>query len=411
MPRVLVLAIFVLGLAGCPVDLSHWRQGAQCGDHAPYECPSGQTCAAGGTCLARCTAAGACEPDRWNEGSSLACQDDGLCHFTCGDAGGTCPTGLSCSDATNLCRGTAKPDILASGQDRPEGIAVDATSVYWTTSAGGVAGAGTVMKVALSGGDPVTLASGQESPESIAVDGTSVYWLNNYGGTVMKVPLAGGNPVTLASVQSFPRGIAVDATGVYWTNSDGAVKKVPLSGGAPVALASSSEGQPQDLAVNATSVFWTTSPSGVSNEGGVWRAPLAGGTPVRFATSQGNCQGITLDATSVYWTAFNDMTLTITVWKAPLSGGVPVSLASGSGTSVEVPKPIALDATHVYWTRTVNGMMDSGGMVLRVPLAGGAEVIVASGLRDPGSLAVDGTSVYFTAGSPSADGVIMRSPK
>ena len=64
-----------------------------------------------------------------------------------------------------------------------------------------------------------TLASGQSSPYSIAIDSTSVYWStcgseNLADGTVMKVPLDGGALVTLATGQGEPVGIAVDATSV-----------------------------------------------------------------------------------------------------------------------------------------------------------------------------------------------------
>jgi hypothetical protein len=115
-----------------------------------------------------------------------------------------------------LAGGSSVP--LAS-QGNPSLIAVDGTSVYWTAT-----NDGTVMKVALGGGMPITLASGQTSPYGIAVDDTNVYWTNVGGdvrsstGTVMKVALTGGSPVTLATGQAGPTGIAVDRTSVYWTN-------------------------------------------------------------------------------------------------------------------------------------------------------------------------------------------------
>jgi hypothetical protein len=105
-------------------------------------------------------------------------------------------------------------------------IAVNATHLYWTQP-GATPTTGTVMAIPLDGGSPTTLASDQDGPGAIALDATNVYWVTYNGGTVMALPLAGGTPITLASGQSGPGGLALDATTVYWANyAGGQVMKV-----------------------------------------------------------------------------------------------------------------------------------------------------------------------------------------
>ena len=127
-------------------------------------------------------------------------------------------------EAAPACTGTVTPTgclvALASGQENPVALAVDATSVYWTNHGSGqFTSDGSVMSVPIAGGTPVTLAPGRVAPGGIAVDASNVYW-TEYGGNgkalgaVMAVPLAGGNPTSLVPARTDPGSLVVDATNV-----------------------------------------------------------------------------------------------------------------------------------------------------------------------------------------------------
>jgi hypothetical protein len=237
--------------------------------------------------------------------------------------------------------GGGTPTPLATGQSTSKGaancIAVNGTGVYWAT-------ADPIMSVPLAGGTPNPVLSGQGSPNGITIDATSVYCTNRVGGTVESVALGGGMPTSLASGQSYPGSIAVDATNVYWLTSSttAMVMEVPLGGGTPVPIATG-QNNPSGLAVDATSAYWTN-----NGDGTVMKVALSGGSPTTLATQPGNPNDLTIDATSVYW-AINGSGGTI--MKVPLGGGTATTLASGLGTIGH----IALDSTSIYWTSTGSG--------------------------------------------------------
>jgi hypothetical protein len=110
------------------------------------------------------------------------------------------------------------PVVVASNQDTPGWLASDEANLYWVNM-----GSGSIAKVSKSGGPVTTLATGQDKPFGIVVNGSQVFWTNR-SGTVMSVSTEGGDLTTLASGQDAPYAVAADATGVYWTNNDSVMR-------------------------------------------------------------------------------------------------------------------------------------------------------------------------------------------
>jgi hypothetical protein len=104
--------------------------------------------------------------------------------------------------------------MLAPG-DSPEGVAVDATSVYWADTFS----IKKAPKTGLTGGaTPTVVVAGQTSVSLITLDGPNLYWSDEGAGTVNMIPIAGGAPRVLATGQILPGKIVVGPTAIYWVN-------------------------------------------------------------------------------------------------------------------------------------------------------------------------------------------------
>jgi hypothetical protein len=120
--------------------------------------------------------------------------------------------------------GTGGQKVVASGQERPFGLAIDSSHVYWITGDGSVRRA----SKAAAGATAQTVVSGENSPVSIAIDTTSVYWITGDGQVRGALKGQNSTAFTLASGQTAAVALAVDTTAFYWLISapGGAVTKL-----------------------------------------------------------------------------------------------------------------------------------------------------------------------------------------
>ncbi|XXX76402.1 hypothetical protein WMF30_53015 [Sorangium sp. So ce134] len=246
---------------------------------------------------------------------------------------------------------------------------------------------------------PVTLAAGQHQPTAIALADDHVYWTTagpNGDGEVKRIARDGGALEVLASQQALPSGLTLhdanDGTGTwaYWTN-DGteAVMRAPAAPGGPApAVLTVFRGTRSGVAVLDDDVYWSTS------TGLVLELPVAGGRVVQIASEQPEPVGLVAAGETLFWINRGEGAV------MKRDGSTSVALARGEGR----PGTLAADGTHVYWTRS-----GARGAVVRIAREGGGEVEeIAAGLPFPYAIAVDATRVYWTN---LGDGTVMTAPR
>ncbi|HEX8793058.1 MAG TPA: hypothetical protein VF765_19070 [Polyangiaceae bacterium] len=281
--------------------------------------------------------------------------------------------------------GVCQPVVLASMSCGGPGqnITLDSNNVYWSWGACGGArpkdfalsdciAAGTcVFSTPKAGGTTTPLAVGLAP---LAINATSVFY--DTSSAVMAVPLTGGTATTIASPGCLS--VAADSANVYWTTPTSlfpAVLSAPVTGGTPTTLATGQA--PRAIAIDANHVYFTDATAGTINA-----VPIGAGPVTVLASGQTFAVAMVIDSTGIYWTTAS--TSAGSVMSMPLGGGAPTTLAAGAGYG----GPIAVDSANVYFSGSA-GLMS-------VPLHGGTPTTLA-GSQGANALAVDSTSIYWTA--------------
>jgi hypothetical protein len=152
------------------------------------------------------------------------------------------------------------------------------------------------------------------------------------------------------------------------------------------------------LVEQGNDLYYFGSVEKIAKSGGMAKE-IVGGTPVSFA----------VDATHVYWVDASAVSL----WRADHEGMSVTKVASLDGQ--QYPHALALDATDVYMTWLVNkGGMDCPAVV-KIPKAGGAPAVVATGCdakpSKPYAIAVNDTHVFLGTIAMPTGGALVYAPK
>jgi len=319
------------------------------------------------------------------------------------------------------------PEAVAEGLGTPSAIAMTADRVVFTTRTTTLGGqrveAGALFVADKKVGPALMIAVDKQgaSFDALATDGKDA-WVATSDARLLATPVAGGETRAVATLPAAAVLLAVAGGHVYFATEAGAVGRVAEGGGEPESLGAVA-GAVRGLEADDAAVYVATgardyAPAGITRipldapgdakviaggEGG----PAAGGEPCAMVR----------DGRRLFWSA----TAPASASSAAGASGAPTAGATGGVYRLALDAPaaistvasgafaacaIAVDDTSLWFATAASsalpvkssGAATAGLGLMRAPVAGGEPTPVAGAagaLAQPGSIAVDGTHLYW----------------
>lgn len=239
---------------------------------------------------------------------------------------------------------------------------------------------GTIKKISINGGEVITLATGLDMPFALGIYDDHIYFSEAGTGTIKKISIDGGQIATLADGLRRPRGLLVDDGWVYFAETGkGAIKKVSIDGGKVITIAEGLK-NPGRLAADSDYLYICE----FAAKGDIKKIPKHATNARAMALTDGidfpTC--IILIDKNIFF-----------IEHSPRGRLLRMSTEGGAATvllqNLNRPTMNAVDRTHLY-------LMEVGGTIQKVPLAGGDATVLASNLKTPaGAPVIDEENVYF----------------
>jgi hypothetical protein len=284
-----------------------------------------------------------------------------------------------------------EPGVFAQVPSKPRYVAVDAGHIYWTNTGkldedGEPAeGGGTIGRADIDGSETSIepgFICGASNPQGIAVNATHIYWAKAAKDPVQRSlarAAIDGSEVEpefhkLFTNNSVPYGIALNANHVYFafnegSSNNGYLERMTLGGGESTVMFISKVGI-RGVAVDGANIYWAA--QGEETVGRVPISDFGSGSCAGIITCEkefakgitGALNGLAVDASHLYWSVNgeaptnpgNDL-----YRYEPEAGSLEdlTPLLGGNGAEVQGVLGASPDGSYVYFA--ANGVLGAGG--------------------------------------------------